>query len=288
MSSPKPIRIGVTGASGFIGSRLAPELRKYGKVVTLARGRSLPSLIQLKKFASGVEFFFHLGGVNRGTDEEILNGNITATLRFLEAVKKFGNPSARILFASSSQVYRLKKSRGKISESSPLKPETVYGVSKKSAEDLIRVSGLPHTIFRMSNVYGPGCRPDYNSVAATLCRRAQQGLPLEVNGSGRQGRDFVYIDDVVRAFVLAGLGEKAMAGKAYNISSGRMTSLVKIVNTIKRNAKGVKVIYKQDAEDGVSYCCDAGRFNRDYGWRPVTSLNQGIAQSLKYFRRQEK
>ena len=90
--------IGVTGASGFIGSRLVPELKRYGKVVSLPRGKGLPSLKQLKKFTSGVEIFFHLGGVNRGTDEEILNGNLAATLRFIDAVKKYGRPSARVLF----------------------------------------------------------------------------------------------------------------------------------------------------------------------------------------------
>ncbi len=283
MAHPEPIRIGVTGASGFIGSHLVSELKKYGTVVTLPRGKSLPSLGQLKKFALGVELFFHLGGVNRGTDEEILDGNIKATSRFLAAVKKYAQPSARILFASSSQVYRLKNCATKISESSPLQPESVYGVSKKTAEDLIRVSGLPHTILRMANVYGPGCRPNYNSVVATLCQRAQKGLNLGINGKGKQSRDFIYIDDVVRAFVLAGF--KRMSGKAYNISSGQMTSLVKIVNTIKKNVKKVNIDYKPAAEDSISYCCDASRFKRDYGWNPRTSLNQGIMQTLKYFGR---
>ena len=274
MISPESRCIGVTGASGFIGSHLVPALRDFGKIVTLPRGKALPSLSQLKKFTSGVDLFFHLGGVNRGTDEEILNGNIIATLRFLDAVKNYGKSSARILFASSSQVYRLNKIKGKISESSPLQPSSVYGASKKAAEDLIRLSGLPYTILRLANVYGPGCRPNYNSVVATLCQQAQKGLPLQINGKGKQSRDFVYIDDVVQAFVLAGFIEKKMEGKTYNISSGHMTSLVKIVNAIKKHAKRVNVKFIPIPEDSISYCCDASNFKRDYGWKPMTSLSK--------------
>ena len=145
------MRIGVTGASGFIGSHLTSALKKHGKVVTLSRGKSLPSLAHLKSFVSGVDLFFHLGGVNRGTNENILKGNVTGTLRLLETIKRYGEPSARILFASSAQVYRLKNRVEKISEKSPLQPDSVYGISKKSAEDLIRISGLSYTILRMTN-----------------------------------------------------------------------------------------------------------------------------------------
>jgi len=283
MTNSESRRIGVTGASGFIGSHLTPALKNYGKVVTLPRGKALPSLNQLKKFTSGVELFFHLGGVNRGTDEEILKGNITATLRLLDAVKNYGKSSARILFASSSQVYRLNKIKGKISESSPLQPSSVYGASKKAAEDLIRISGLPYTILRLANVYGPGCRPNYNSVVATLCQRAKNNLPLQINGKGKQGRDFIYIDDVVQAFLLAGFHGNSRERKAYNISSGQITTLKKIVSTIKRNEKKTKVEFNSEVEDKISYCCDAGRFKREFGWKPTTSLGQGIGRSLEYY-----
>ena len=288
MANKESRLIGITGASGFIGSRLVPELRRYGKVVSLPRGKGLPSLKQLKEFTSGVEIFFHLGGVNRGTNEEILNGNIIATSRFLDAVKKYGKPSARILFASSSQVYRLNKVLRTISESSPVQPESIYGVSKKTAEDLIRISGNPYIILRLANVYGPGCLANYNSVVATLCQRAHRELPLEINGNGKQGRDFVYIDDVVRAFLLAGFSKKKMRRKVYNVGSGQITSLIKIVNVIKKNRKKVSVKFNPTAEDSISYCCNSDKFEHDYGWKPMTTLSKGIEQSLKYFGRENK
>lgn len=279
------MRIGVTGASGFIGSHLTAAVKGYGEVVSLPRGRSLPSILQLKKFVSGVDLFFHLGGVNRGTNEDILTGNVTGTLRLLEAIKKHGKTSAQIIFASSSQVYRLKNKEGKISESHALQPESIYGICKKSAEDLIRISGISHTILRMTNVYGPGCRPNYNSVVATLCQRAKKKLPLQINGKGRQGRDFNYIDDVVRAFVLAGFSEKRHTGKAYNVGTGKATSLIKIVNAIQRIEGNVPIEFNPGAEDQISYCCDASRFMRDFNWKPEISLSQGIERCLTYFGR---
>ena len=188
-----------------------------------------------------------------------------------------------ILFASSTQVYRLKKSGDKISESSPLQPESIYGISKKSAEDLIRISGLPHTVLRLANVYGPGCRPNYNSVVATLCQRARKNRPLQIHGKGNQGRDFIFVDDVVQAFLLAGFHGKSRERKVYNVSSGRITTLKKIINTIKQIEKGIKVEFNVEGEDKVSYWCDPTRFKRDFGWKPRTSLSQGIERSLKSF-----
>ena len=281
------MRIGVTGASGFIGSHLTRALKKHGKVVTLSRGKSLPLLAHLKSFVSGVDLFFHLGGVNRGTNEDILTGNVTGTLRLLEAIKRYGEPSARILFASSAQVYRLQNRVEKISEKSALQPESVYGVSKKSAEDLIRISGLPYTILRMTNAYGPGCRADYNSVVTTFCYRTKNKIPLEINGQGKQNRDFIYIDDIVRAFLIAGFQNQNPVSKAYNVSSGHMTSLIKIVNTIRKFEPYLEVKFKSGADDEISYCCNASRFKRDFGWSPKTSLTKGIQQTLNYFGREK-
>ena len=70
------MRIGVTGAKGFIGTHLVSALKKMGTVVTLPRGKVLPGKKDLKRFVAGTDLIFHLGGVNRGPDEEILNGNI--------------------------------------------------------------------------------------------------------------------------------------------------------------------------------------------------------------------
>jgi len=280
------MRIGVTGAKGFIGKHLLSALKKRGTVVTLPRKKKgLPGKQELKRFVTGTDVFFHLGGVNRDTDEEILKGNISGTSRLLESISDNGKPSARLVFMSSAQVYPLAHCQIPIRETRKASPETVYGVSKQGAEHLIRISGVPFTILRFSNVYGPGCRPNYNSVVATMCYRAVKGLPLVVNGDGRQGRDFVYIDDAVSALVLAGFELVSGTGKIFNVSSGRKTSIKQIVRQICRLHKNTRVEFLTDKKNaGISYCCDPSKFSGKYGWRPRVSLSKGIEQTLSYYR----
>ena len=264
-------------------------LKKKGTVVFLPRRKGLPGKQELKRFVSGTDLIFHFGGVNRGTDEEILNGNIIATSRLLESISNDGKPSARLIFSSSSQIYSLVNCKKPISESKKSNPDTVYGVSKQNAENPIRISGVPFAILRLANVYGPGCRPNYNSVVATLCHRAVQGLPLMINGDGKQGRDFVFVDDVVRAFTLAGLGALSGSGKVFNVSSGRVVSLKQIVQQICQRYKKTKVTYIKDNKNSeISYCCDSSRFSKKYDWRPQVSLSKGIEQTLSYHRRNKK
>ncbi|MBT4390725.1 MAG: NAD(P)-dependent oxidoreductase [Nitrospina sp.] len=280
------MRIGVTGAKGFIGKYLLSALKKRGTVVTLPRKKKgLPGKQELKRFVTGTDLFFHLGGVNRDTDEEILKGNISGTSRLLEAILDNGKSSARLIFMSSAQVYSMANCKTPIRETRKANPDTVYGVSKQGAEHLIRISGVPFTILRFSNVYGPGCRPNYNSVVATMCYRAVKGLPLVVNGDGRQGRDFVYIDDAVSALVLAGFELVSGTGKIFNVSSGRKTSIKQIVRQICRLHKNTRVEFLTDKKNaGISYCCDPSKFSGKYGWRPRVSLSKGIEQTLSYYR----
>jgi UDP-glucose 4-epimerase len=279
------MRIGVTGAKGFIGTHLLSALKKQGTVVILHRRKGLPGKQELKRFVADTDLFFHLGGVNRDTSEKIINGNIIGTSQLLESILNNGKSSARLIFASSSQVYTLANSKTLITETGKAIPDTVYGVSKQSAENLIRKSGIPFVILRMSNVYGPGCRPNYNSVVATLCYRAIKGLPLVINGDGQQCRDFVYIEDVVRAFMLAGFEPLAGLTKIFNVSSGQMVSLKKIVKQISRFHKNTKVEFLMDKKNSeISYSCDPSKFSKEYGWRPRVSLAKGIEQSLSYFR----
>ncbi len=242
---------------------------------------------RLNEFVKDKQFIFHLGGVNRGTEEEINTGNVLATQKLLRAVSQYGSSRTHIVFASSGQVYTLPEDKTPLRETDRADPMSLYGISKKAAEDLIIESGLPHTILRLSNVYGPGCRPDYNSVIATFCHRAASRQPLTLHGDGSQGRDFVYIDDVIQAFILCGVQTETPPNDCFNVSSGRIVSLKQIIDTL--NQVGAEILVtrklKSDQRDD-SYCCDATRIRRRYGWEPRTSLADGLKRTLCDFKLQ--
>ena len=283
------MRIGVTGSSGFLGSHLIKALRELAdsEVTTLQRNSSgsFPVANELRSFVKNLDLIYHIAGVNRGTNEEILRGNIKTTFNLLEAVKKFGKPFPRIVFASSSQVYKRATQPGKlITESYKAEPPTLFGVAKKTAEDLIRLSGFEHVIMRIANIYGPGCRPEYNSVIATFCHKSANGEPLRIDGDGRQERDFIYIEDVIRAMVLAGIKNNKSVSGIYNLGTSRTTSLRQIIRSIKATGVEVKDSYTPKTDIGQnSFSLDTSRFRKRFEWTPKTALCTGIKNTLLWF-----
>jgi nucleoside-diphosphate-sugar epimerase len=283
------LRIGITGASGFIGKHLTDALQQTaGAEIRSIRLRVDGSANsgELARFVSGLDCVYHLAGVNRGADEDILRGNVLTTLRLLESLRAHGKPTVRLVFASSAQVYKPGGPRGPLRESARIEPESLYGVSKRAAEELIRLAGLDAVILRLANVYGPGCRPYYNSVVATFCARAARREPLTLHGDGRQGRDFVYITDVVRALMLtATRPAKKKAVTVFNVASGKIVSLQRIVREI-RNCLPDTVVetLPQTSGGGPSYCCDPAKLRAWCGWSAKTSVGVGIGAVLQAFR----
>ena len=100
-----PMQVGVTGSSGFLGSHLTNALHQLTdfEVTALKRNSSkkFPEINELKSFIKNLDLIYHIAGVNRGTNEEILKGNIQATFNLLEAIRKYGKSSPRIIFTLS-------------------------------------------------------------------------------------------------------------------------------------------------------------------------------------------
>ena len=160
-------------------------------------------------------------------------------------------------------------------------------LQKKTSEDLIRLSGFEHAIIRIANVYGPGCRPEYNSVIATFCHKSVNEEPLRIDGDGHQKRDFIYVEDVINAMILAGTQKNNFVSGVYNLGTNRTTSLRQVIRSIKSSGVEVKESYSPNASTGQnSFSLDATRFRRQFKWTPKTTLRAGIKKTLHCFQKE--
>jgi UDP-2-acetamido-2,6-beta-L-arabino-hexul-4-ose reductase len=187
------MKVLVTGANGFIGKNLTVHLKERPgmEVLGFVRGECFADLAA--KVAQ-VDFVFHLAGVNRPqNDDEFAQGNRDLTSALCDAIRASGR-AIPVVYTSSTQAER----------------DNPYGVSKRGAEDALReLAGAPGQsvwIYRLPNVFGKWCRPNYNSAVATFCHNIVSGLPITVNDPVAQLR-LVYVDDVAQAF-LSHLGQQ--------------------------------------------------------------------------------
>ena len=185
------MKVLITGANGFVGKNLQLHLaeRKDVQVVCFTRDddvAQLPALLQ------GVDFVFHLAGVNRPQDpQEFVSGNVDLTQALCQAVGAVADATGKpapIIYTSSAQAGR----------------DNPYGQSKRGAEEALQAAARSHRvpvhIFRLPNVLGKWCKPNYNSVVATFCHNIARGLPIQVNDPAAPVT-LVYVDDVIERFV---------------------------------------------------------------------------------------
>lgn len=203
-----------------------------------------------------IDAIIYLAGSNRGKDDDILNGNIIPLYTLIRKLNEF-QYRIPIIFASSLQVYGFDKIPIFHNENENCKPNSIYGISKSLAEILINnyslITGCKSFILRISNVYGPGCRPFYNSVIATYQANIMRNAPIIISGSGNQARDFIYIDDVVSAFdkCLRNLDKTSEVSEILNICTGKLTSMNDLAYLmIEINGKDIPIQYdKKDLPD---------------------------------------
>lgn len=196
------MKVLITGSEGFIGKNLQLHLseRKDLQVVCFSRANAAADLPDL---LNGVDLVFHLAGVNRPQDpQDFVRGNVDLTSALCQAVARLADASGKripIIYTSSSQA----------SLANP------YGQSKRSAEEALAAVALSHEvpvhIFRLPNVFGKWCKPNYNSAVATFCHNIARGLPIQVNDPAA-AVTLVYVDDVIERFMQLMNGADAAVG----------------------------------------------------------------------------
>lgn len=303
-------KILATGCAGFVGSHLIESLLRKGYIVIgidcftdyyprQIKEANISSALENKNFElirenisnmknfPKVDYVFHLAaqpGVRAswGKNFEIyLRNNVLATQKLFEFYKNF--KIKKFVYASSSSVY------GDVElpmrENSLLKPISPYGVTKLAGENLCYLYyknyEVPIVSLRYFTVYGPRQRPDmaiYRFTKALL-----KGEEITVYGDGTQTRDFTYVEDVVEATIMA--AESNLVGEVLNIGGGSRTSVNELIGimegTIERRTK---VKYSETQKGDVRHTwADISKAERLLGWKPKTSLEQGLLRTIMWF-----
>jgi UDP-glucose 4-epimerase len=310
----------ITGGLGFIGSTLAHELVTAGADLTLVDSlipeyggnlRNIAGIEELVRvnisdvrdvhslpyLVRDEDFIFNLAGQtshldsmeNPYTDLEI---NCRAQLSILEACRRH-NPGATIVFASTRQIYG-RPQRLPVDETHPIAPVDVNGINKTAGEwyHLLygALYGLRVAVLRLTNTYGPRMRvrDARQTFLGYWIRRAIAGEPITVFGDGTQRRDFNYVDDAVRAFLLAATRETAL-GQVYNLGSDEVVSLRDLADLLvdvagEGSVELVPFPADRKAIDIGDYFGDFEKAHAQLGWEPRVGLREGLERSLAYFR----
>lgn len=194
----------------------------------------------------------------------------------------------RLVFASSGGAVYGEPVAIPTAEDSPIRPLSMYGAAKFCAEQYLatfkRLYGLEHTILRYANVYGPGQRPDGEAgVVAIFAGLMLDGRQPELFGAGDKTRDYVYIDDVVRAALLA--SDRGVTGP-YNIGTGIRTSDREVFDAVAAAVgyRGEPIIGPERKGEVRHIALDCRKAEREFGWRPKIDFASGIAATVRHIR----
>jgi UDP-glucose 4-epimerase len=302
------VRILVTGGAGFIGSYVAEYLLGRGHEVAvvddLSTGRreNVPKGAQFYEddIRSGCEEIFrdfhpealcHQAAqmdVRRSVREPDFDAevNVLGTVRLLQNCTEYG--VEKVVFASTGGAVYGEQQVLPAPEDHPLYPVSPYGVSKLACERYMHYYhvefGLPYVALRYANVYGPGQDPHGEAgVVAIFCGNLARGKTSTINGGGQQTRDYVYVEDVARANVLA--LENEVPSGAYNIGTGVETSVNRLYYLLREISGKDLPPQHGPSKPGeqLRSCVDPGLAGRTFDWHAQTGIHTGLEQTLRSF-----
>ena len=252
----------------------------------------------VKKAVAGADFIFSLAAqvsyVDSNTDPYLdLDINCRGHLNLLNACTQV-NREARIVFTSSRFVYGSIE-YNPVDESHPFNCLSIYGIHKLAGEKYYRfyreAGGLQTVSLRIANPYGPRQQMKHSKygIVNWFIRLALEGQPLTVYGEGTQKRDYVYVEDVAEALIQAALAP-ALEVQVYNLGSGVGTRFIDMANWIVEMIPGTELRQVEWPADRYfvetgDYISDITLLTQTTGWRPKTSMRDGIAKTIEYYRR---
>ena len=314
------LNILITGGLGFIGSTLAiAEVKRGSRVVVVDallpdyggnrfNVKNIEKEIEIKigdirnkslmeKLIKNQDIIYSLAGTLSHVDSMTdpftdLEINCVSQLTLLEACRKY-NPEAKILFAGTRNQYGRAKYLP-VDENHPMEPVDVNGINNIAAEWYYRlyhnIHGLWTCSLRLTNTFGPRHQMKHSrqGVLNWFLRQLLDGDKIRLYGTGQQIRDVNYVDDAVRAFMLAADSDKAN-GEVFNLG-GEGVSLKKFVEiAIATMGRGKYEVVPFTPDRKVievgDYIADWSKIKKTLGWKPRMSLKEGIKRTIEYYRK---
>lgn len=305
----------VTGGTGFVGSHLVEALvdkkarvattfqtlnplsyfvsRQLEKKVTMVNcdvcdGEKIFDIVT--KF--DVEYIFHLAAqplvdVAYNNPRRTLYSNILGTINVLESARLFPKVKA-VIVASSDKAYGKLPKNSRYKETDPLRGDHPYEVSK-SAADLIAYSyyktyGLPVVITRFGNIYGEGDL-NFSRIIPGIMKSLITKEPLEIRSDGTFVRDYLYVKDVVRGYLMLAESVDKVKGEAFNFGSDETVPVLKLIRLVEKVlTKKVKFKIMNTVQNEIPYqSLDYTKINNQLGWRPRYSISTTMKKIHKWY-----
>ena len=298
------LNICVTGATGFLGSRLVDQLNQkdvnifvIGRNVKRLQNKKLsnisyieydlnnPKIEKILEQIDNIDCLIHLAAYvpKHGNEDDIgksIQTNILGTMHLIDSI---GEITKKVIFGSTLEVYGLPVQLP-ISENHPTEPLTFYGASKLSAEKYLNVylakTGVKVIILRFTSIYGP--REIYERALPNFIRSVIKNENLLIFGDGQDVRDYLYVDDAVKAIFLA--IEKDCEG-VFNIASGKTYTKKEVAEKIIRlSGKDLKLVFTHPEHKSTNFTFDISKAENVLSFSPDTDLEEGLSKEIEWYR----
>lgn len=283
------MRIALTGSHGFIGSALMKYFTNKPSLTLSPFDKtkySLSSVESLKDFVEKKDIVIHLAGIIETKNvSDFYKINTLGTLNLLEAISRYGKKNVHFIFPSSFAVYKeTAQKKLLVEEKTPTVPRNDYGLSKLLAEEIIKAYNqtkkIKTSILRLANVYGPNMNSFSTSVTANLLKKISYQQKIIINGNGQQVRDFIYLDDIVEAF-LKTMNNQKEDFLLVNICSQKETKILDLIKKMEKLlGKKASIEYnKAGQEKGYWIGSNKLAFEK-INFKPKINLETGLKMTI--------